>query len=140
MPVSACEHVEQRSSAASLVKQRPGHTNEIGNVKQLTVQGTIEKRFAQDVITAQSSPALTSLSETFEGPWPTPDWEVSDQSDLDNGGYFWGKRNCHPHTGSFGGWSIGAGAQGNALGCSANYPNNARSWVVYGSFDLTNRP
>lgn len=133
-------NVEQRSSAASLVKQRPGHTNEIGPVKQFTVQRTIEKRFVQDVITAQSSPALTSLSETFEGLWPTPGWEVSDQSDLDNGEYFWGKRNCHPHTGSFGGWSIGAGAQGNALGCSANYPNNVRSWVVYGPFDLTNKP
>jgi len=34
------------------------------------------------------------------------------------------------------GW--GAGAQGSSLGCGANYPNNAESWMLYGPFSLAN--
>ena len=77
-----------------------------------------------------------NMTQSFEGAWPAPGWTLSDQSTSDGGEYKWGKRNCHPHTGSYAGWCIGGGAQGSTLACSANYPNNLRSWAVYGPFDL----
>jgi hypothetical protein len=78
-----------------------------------------------------------TMSEDFEGTWPAAGWEVVDTSSSDGGEYLWGKRDCHPHTGTYGGWSVGGGAQGSALGCSDDYPNYARSWAVYGPFDLS---
>jgi len=47
-----------------------------------------------------------------------------------------GKRNCHPHSGSNAGWTVGGGAQGSALGCDGEYPNTARTWAIYGPFSL----
>ena len=43
---------------------------------------------------------------------------------------------CRAYAGSYSGWPIGAGAQGGGLGCGANYPNDAMSWMVYGPFSL----
>jgi hypothetical protein len=81
--------------------------------------------------------AASTMNEDFEGSWPTSDWQLSDASSSDGGEYLWGRRNCRPHAGSFSGWSVGGGAQGNILDCSADYPNNAQSWAVYGPFDLS---
>jgi hypothetical protein len=77
------------------------------------------------------------MSEGFEGTWPAAGWVVVDTSDDDGGEYLFGKRNCHPRTGSYGGWSVGGGAQGSQLDCFADYPNYANTWAVYGPFDLT---
>jgi hypothetical protein len=98
----------------------------------------LEVRLPSRASIADIAPAAAIMSETFEGAWPAPGWEVSDLSSVDGGEYLWDKRNCHPHTGSSGGWSVGGGAQGSALPCSGNYPNNTRSWAVYGPFDLHN--
>lgn len=86
----------------------------------------------------QTQPQLVpgTMSEDFEGVWPATGWELSDLSDFDGGEYLWGKRNCHPHTGSFGGWSVGGGATGSALPCTADYPDDAFTWAVYGPFSL----
>jgi hypothetical protein len=98
----------------------------------------IEMRLPSRISTTASTPAAAIMSETFEGSWPALGWEVSDLSSVDGGEYLWDKRNCHSHTGNYGGWSVGGGAQGSALPCSGNYPNNTRSWAVYGPFDLRN--
>ncbi len=82
-------------------------------------------------------PAADLMTEDFEGTWPSKGWKLWDSSTLDGGEFLWGKRDCHPHQGVYGAWAVGAGAQGSALGCSDYYPNNARSWAVYGPFDLT---
>lgn len=84
-----------------------------------------------------ATPASAEMQETFEGSWPTPGWQLTDQGHGDNGEYLWGKRNCHPRNGTYAGWSVGGGAQGSALDCAATYPNNARTWAVYGPFDLS---
>jgi hypothetical protein len=84
--------------------------------------------------------AAANMTETFEGSWPSSGWSVSDASQGDGGEYFWGKRNCHPHSGSFAGWSVGGGASGNQLPCSASYPNNVLTQAVYGPFDLRGVP
>lgn len=85
----------------------------------------------------QSQPAATLMSQNFEGAWPASGWSVGDYSGGDGGEYWWGKRNCHPHSGSYAGWSVGGGAQGGGLACSAQYPNNASSWAIYGPFNLS---
>lgn len=78
-----------------------------------------------------------NMSEGFEGSWPATGWYLVDTSSTDGGEYLFGKRNCHPHTGTYGGWSVGGGAQGSLLGCADPYPDNAYTWAVYGPFDLT---
>lgn len=83
----------------------------------------------------ESVPA--SMVETFEGAWPSAGWQLFDKSNKDEGEYLWGKRSCHPHNGSYAGWSVGGGAEGEALNCLFSYPNYASSWAVYGPFDLT---
>jgi TolB protein len=88
----------------------------------------------------RSSPPVSvsyTMAETFEGAWPVAGWELADNSTYDGGEFLWAKRDCHPHTGNFGGWSVGGGAQGSALDCSASYPNYTYTWALYGPFDLS---
>ena len=80
---------------------------------------------------------ITIVSTDFEGTWPGP-WDVSDNDGATGGEYYWGKRNCRAYAGSYSGWGVGGGAQGSGLGCSANYPNDASSWMEYGPFSLSN--
>ena len=79
----------------------------------------------------------SSMSQNFEGAWPASGWQLFDISDTDGGEYLPGRRNCHPHAGANALWMVGGGAQGAALVCAANAPHNARSWAIYGPFDLT---
>lgn len=83
-------------------------------------------------------PAAAIMSQGFEGAWPAVGWELDDLSSNDGGEFLWGKRTCHPHGGSYAGWSVGGGAHGGALSCDANYPNYTHTWAVYGPFDLRN--
>ena len=106
---------------------------------EFTVVSGVTKTLSLPRVTiAQAGTVTATLSEDFEGDWPGPGWDVWDQSGSDGGEYLWGKRDCHPHTGNFAGWAVGGGAQGSALACSDNYPNNADTWAVYGPFDLSN--
>jgi len=84
---------------------------------------------------SSSSGWMTIKSETFEGTFPNA-WLVGDNDGTDNGEYFWQKRNCLPYASSFSGWAIGGGANGSALACGSEYPNNADSWMIYGPFSL----
>jgi len=72
----------------------------------------------------------TIASQDFEGSFPGQ-WEV-----LANGEHKWGKRSCRAYAGTGGGWAVGGGADGSSLNCGASYPNDARSWLVYGPFSL----
>lgn len=77
---------------------------------------------------------VTIVSESFEGAFPGQ-WRL-----LDNkpgyGEYTWGKRNCEPFSGSYSGWAVGGGANGSALSCGSDYPNDVESWMIYGPFSL----
>lgn len=88
-------------------------------------------------LTQPAVSAANSMVEDFEGAWPAVGWGLYDTSALDGGEYLWNKRDCHPHTGGFAGWSVGGGAQGSALSCSATYPNYSYTWALYGPFDLS---
>jgi len=120
---------------ASAGPPAPGQSALPGQDKVVLGDAT-EQRPNSHTLHSQVGPAAIAMAEDFEGAWPAPGWEVSDLSTVDGGEYFWGKRTCHPHTGSFAGWATGGGAQGSGTPCSANYPNNVRSWAVYGPFDL----
>lgn len=76
----------------------------------------------------------TIVSENFEGSFPGS-WAVSDDQS-GYGEYYWGKRNCRAYEGSYSGWGVGGGANGSALSCGSNYPDNTNSWMVYGPFSL----
>jgi photosystem II stability/assembly factor-like uncharacterized protein len=87
------------------------------------------------VLRSYPPPAWTVItSQDFEGAFPGP-WQVFDDYP-GYGEYYWGKRSCRPYAGSYSGWAVGGGANGAALSCGSNYPNYARSWMVYGPFSL----
>lgn len=86
---------------------------------------------------ADVTDASPAMHEDFEGPWPTMGWVLDDAGPGDGGEYLWGARNCHPRTGRSAGWAVGGGAQGRLLDCASTYPDHARTWAVYGPFDLS---
>jgi hypothetical protein len=92
-----------------------------------------------DTPTPTPTPMLASwttiASTDFEGAFPSP-WQVYDDNGASYGEYYWGKRTCRPYAGSYSGWGVGGGANGAALSCGSNYPDNADSWMVYGPFSL----
>lgn len=79
------------------------------------------------------------MSEDFESvTWPagTP-WTVFDNTGAAGGEYTWANR-CAGHHTARSAWAIGGGANGRLLGsCSATYPENLDSWMVYGPIDLS---
>ena len=96
------------------------------------------KKVYLPLVLNSSPPAVgwtTLVSTDFEGTWPSP-WTILDDNGTVGGEYYWGKRNCRAYAGSYSGWAVGAGAQGSVLGCGANYPNVANSWMIYGPFSL----
>ncbi len=89
--------------------------------------------------TATSTPPLvgwfTILEETFEGVFPGTTWTLVDEG-TGAAEYFWGKRDCRPHTGSYSGWAVGGGANGSLLACGSNYPDGRISRMAFGPFNL----
>ncbi len=93
------------------------------------------KRIFNSTIQIVPLASSTVMSETFEGSFPSTGWSLENYSS--SGEYYWGKRNCHPYSGSYAGWSVGAGADGSSLECAGVYPNNVDTWAVYGPFSLS---
>jgi len=79
---------------------------------------------------------VTIMMEDFEGSFPGA-WNVFDYDGIDNGEYYWGKRDCRFYAGDFSGWAVGAGPDGAALSCGSNYPDKVNTWMIYGPFDLS---
>lgn len=104
----------------------------------LALTGALSPQMAAALATrARAAGWTTILSEGFEGSWPTAEWRVFDNDATMNGEYFWAKRNCRAHTGSFSAWGVGGGADGSGQACGTNYPHLADAWMIYGPFDLT---
>ena len=80
---------------------------------------------------------VTIFSDDFEGTFPG-EWTVFDNNGSVSGEYYWNKRNCRAHEGSYSAWAVGGGADGSGLTCGNNYPIEVDSWMVYGPFSLTN--
>jgi bacillolysin len=77
-----------------------------------------------------SSNWINILTEDFEGTFPGP-WTLSETN-----GYTFGKRDCRVYDGSYGAWAVGGGANGSALACKSNYPNNVVTRLTFGPFSL----
>lgn len=81
---------------------------------------------------------VTLEDQPFEpATWPSSLWEVADQNGSTNGEYHWVPATCRVYDGQYSAMGAGGGADGLPLGCEDDYPNNVRSWMIYGPFDLT---
>ncbi len=133
--VLSCHTVVNASSPRFAVPQQDEENGErtvvSGISKTLAGQGyhpiaaADSQTFAQDIL----------MSETFEGSFPAAGWQLENYSSA--GEYLWGKRNCHPHSGDYAGWSVGAGADGSQLECANEYPDNVNTWAIFGPFSLS---
>jgi hypothetical protein len=92
---------------------------------------------------AQSStnPWTTIMQEDFEDSFPTGLWRTYDADGATNGEYYWddtlGRSRDFPLE-SWSAWCADGGADGsNLYWLVDNYPNNMRSWMVYGPFSLS---
>ncbi len=79
-------------------------------------------------------PWINIMTEDFEGIFPGA-WTVFDDQP-GFGEYYWGKRDCRGFNGDYSGWAIGGGLDGSALPCGSSYPENVKSWMIYGPFSL----
>ncbi len=106
-------------------------------IRLRTSTGIVQDHYAYlPLVQKRESGGWTTIhAEDFEGSFPGP-WDVWDGDDAAYGEYYWWKRGCIPHAGSFSGWAAGGGSSGSYLGCGASYPNNADSWMLYGPFSL----
>jgi hypothetical protein len=78
----------------------------------------------------------TVVSQPFERTtWPSV-WHVADTNGATGGDFKWIAADCNVFAGEFSGMAVGGGVNGMELGCSDNYPNNARSWLTFGPFSL----
>jgi hypothetical protein len=111
------------------------HPRQVSGAREIFALSTL--RASPPVAARSFGQSAVLMTEGFEGGWPAAGWVISDTTSLDGGEYLFGQRNCHPHTGSYGGWSVGGGAQGSLLNCVDDYPDNARTWAIYGPIDLT---
>jgi hypothetical protein len=75
------------------------------------------------------------VHEDFEGDFPTGLWYTSQE--CEEGNYTWAPRDCKPHTGNKSAWCVGGGADGSQLECGSDYPNEVRTQMIYGPFDLS---
>jgi hypothetical protein len=87
--------------------------------------------------TAISAGWQTIMSEDFESAFPTGLWTAYDDNGATNGEYYWDDDDYGPHLGSRSAWCARGGANGTDPQFYY-YPNNMKSWMVYGPFDLGN--
>ncbi len=74
-------------------------------------------------------------NQPFElGTWPG-NWQISDANGATDGEYTWVAANCRKFAGDFSGMAVGGG-DGSSAECADHYPNNAKSWAIFGPFSL----
>ncbi|MGA9397200.1 MAG: M6 family metalloprotease domain-containing protein [Anaerolineaceae bacterium] len=78
---------------------------------------------------------IVLMQQGFEETYLSDKWEM-----LENGAgdYRWGRRGCRYASGSYSAWAVGGGADGGALICGSNYPNDADTSMTYGPFSTEN--
>ncbi|RKY77553.1 hypothetical protein DRQ00_06725 [candidate division KSB1 bacterium] len=76
------------------------------------------------------------FSDDFEDVFPGENWSVGDVDSTVNGEHFWGKTDYLAKSGNFSVWCAKDGAD-SLDPASSNYPDNLRTWMVYGPFSLS---
>jgi len=107
-----------------------------GNPNHLYLEGAERALRVPAEVSVSVTGWTNIMTEDFEGAFPSGDWELSDGDGTDHGEYYWAKRDCRSHTGSYSAWGVGGGANGGVLPCDADYPNDAFPYMIYGPFDL----
>jgi hypothetical protein len=79
---------------------------------------------------------VTIMTEGFESSWPSGAWITYDNDGATNGNYCWDDDDYLPFSGSWSAWAANGCANGMDPALYY-YPNNARSWAIYGPFDLS---
>jgi len=84
--------------------------------------------------------SVNIMQQTFEGPFPpSTGWEIWDANPADNLEYYWDDDNLRAFGGSmWAAWPARGGSNGIDPTFSTTYPNNTRTWMIYGPFDLSN--
>lgn len=77
---------------------------------------------------------VTIEDQPFEGRWTG--WQISDANGATDGEYSWVHAKCRKYAGEYSAMAVGGGATGLPTGCADHYPNNAKSWAIYGPFSL----
>ena len=79
----------------------------------------------------------TVFTETFES-GISADWTVSDENGNTGGEYYWATNTYTASEGTTSAWATGGGADGSTLTAGTdNYPNNALSYMVHDSVNLS---
>lgn len=101
------------------------------------------------IIGAMSGPVLSAQAPSGQASWDvefvetfesgiSPEWTVSDGNDNTDGQYYWATTAYTASEGTSSAWATGGGADGGALTAgSDNYPNNALSYMVRDSVNLS---
>ena len=75
----------------------------------------------------------TIMTETFEGQFPNTLWTAYAGATYTNA--YWDDKLTRPYAGLYSAWCAGAGTQQGVAG--GNYPDNMKSWMIYGPFSLS---
>ena len=133
--IAAADIVTAGTASVSVFNPTPGGGT--SSAVSFSISASVKTYLPLVVKNYPPSTWMTLVSTNFEGAWPSP-WVVYDNNGATGSEYYWGRRSCRAYSGTYSGWSVGAGAQGSSLGCGANYPNSAESWMQYGPFSLAN--
>lgn len=135
--LTAKDHTSLRSGSRDMKSTSTPESSlsEDGPQANSVVSGALVRN--KDASPDNIEPAAVIMTEDFEGTWPKPGWDLNDYSNTDGGVYLLGKRSCRPRTGSYAGWTVGGGTNGQTLPCFGSYPHNLYTWAVYGPFDLS---
>jgi hypothetical protein len=124
------------SIAGSLVRATQPTGRELLPAAQPTDTPTPSHFVYLPLVMRDSGPVwVTIVEEGFEAP-PGSLWDFWDADGETNGLYYWARRTCQPYVGDYSAWAVGGGADGSALACGSNYPDNVDSWMAYGPFSL----
>ncbi len=126
----------------------PNPTGTLTRTPTITVTPTSTATATQTAIptaTATKTPTPTTdvpdwevlVNTTFEGDFPGL-WDVFDNANYPLNYYSWAVAVCQAYAGNYSGWAVGGGVYGSELYCSANYPHDVDSWMIYGPFSLVN--
>jgi len=131
LDANAATKVESPISAESPKPEKPISTGQLAAISQFFSSS------AQSINAPSRETAgwETIFSDDFEDAFPG-EWDVFDNDGATNGTYFWAQKDCRPNAGSYSAWAVGGGAEGSALACGSDYPDDANSAMIYGPFSL----
>ncbi len=121
-----------------LPERREAATAVFDKIKVIEVQPQQNKLDQKSPVPLSPLPATilgwqTIMTETFEGAFPNTLWTAYAGATYTNA--YWDDKLTRPYAGLYSAWCAGAGTQQGVAG--GNYPDNMKSWMIYGPFSLS---